>query len=87
MKLFLYKTIIVIIAIIVVFKLTIGQIIRGYEDKIMSLTDKKSREEIVEKIKEEIETANKKDKILDEDERKILSTFIKKLKSELNAPN
>ena len=52
MKLFLYKTIIVIIAIIVVFKLTIGQIIRGYEDKIMSLTDKKSREEIVEKIKE-----------------------------------
>ena len=53
----------------------------------MSLTDKKSREEIVEKIKEEIETANKKDKILDEDERKILSTFIKKLKSELNAPN
>ena len=51
MKLFLYKTIIVIIAIIVVFKLTIGQIIRGYEDKIMSLTDKKSREEIVEKTK------------------------------------
>tara|TARA_B100001121_G_C18186381_1_gene388071 strand:+ start:38 stop:301 length:264 start_codon:yes stop_codon:yes gene_type:complete len=87
MKFFLYKTITIIIAVILVFKLTVGQLVKNYEDKISSLTDKKSREEIIEKIKDEIRSANNKENILDAEERKILSTFIKKLKSELESPN
>ena len=87
MKFFLYKTITIKIAVILVFKLTVGQLVKNYEDKISSLTDKKSREEIIEKIKDEIRSANNKENILDAEERKILSTFIKKLKSELESPN
>ena len=37
MKIFIYKTLIVLISAIVVFKLTIGQTIKSYENKINSM--------------------------------------------------
>lgn len=83
MKIFLYKTIIILISVVIVFKLTIGQTIKTYENKINSLKDKNTRVGILSKIKEEIKTANNKDKIFTSEERVLLSTFINKIKKEL----
>ena len=83
MKLFFYKTLIVAVAFILVFKLTFGLVISNFESKLQSLSDKKNREIIIEKVKDEIRSANKKENILDNEERELLSTFLKKLRLEL----
>ena len=83
MKLFIYKTLIVAVAFILVFKLTFGLVISNFESKLQSFSDKKNREIIIEKVKDEIRSANKKENILDNEERELLSTFLKKLRLEL----
>ncbi len=83
MKLFFYKTLIVAVAFILVFKLTFGLVISNFESKLQSFSDKKNREIIIEKVKDEIRSANKKENILDNEERELLSTFLKKLRLEL----
>jgi|TARA_B110000881_G_C18368850_1_gene410168 hypothetical protein len=85
MKIFIYKTIIILISAIVVFKITIGQTIKNYESKINSIKSKDNRKVILEKIKDEIKSANNKDKIFTEEERVLISTFLDKIKIELSS--
>ena len=80
MKIFIYKTIIVLISAIIVFKVTIGQTIKSYENKINSIKSKDNRENILNKIKD----ANNKDRIFSDEERILLSTFINKIRKEIN---
>ena len=84
MKIFIYKTIIVLISAIIVFKVTIGQTIKSYENKINSIKSKDNRENILNKIKDEIKSANNKDRIFSDEERILLSTFINKIRKEIN---
>ena len=84
MKIFIYKTIIVLISAIIVFKVTIGQTIKNYENKINSIKNKDNRENIINKIKDEIKSANNKDQIFTDEERILLSTFINKIRKEIN---
>ena len=84
MKIFIYKTIIIIFSIFLLFEFTIGKRLDSYDDKLENLTNKQEREKIINKIKDEIEKANKKENILTESEQKLLSTFIKKISNELN---
>ena len=85
MKIFIYKTLIVAISAYVVFQLTVGLIIKNYENKVENLIhNKQAREKIVEKIKEEIKTANQKETLFTVEERKLLSDFITKIQKELN---
>lgn len=84
MKIFIYKTIIVLISAIIVFKVTIGQTIKSYENKINSMKSKDNRENILNKIKDEIKSANNKDRIFTDEERILLSTFINKIRKEIN---
>ena len=85
MKIFIYKTLIVITSIYFLFQFTIGQKIKNYEAQIESLlNDKQNREEIVNKIKKEIRSANKKENIFTPEEKELLSNFINKLQKELS---
>jgi len=84
MKIFIYKTIIIIFFIFLLFEFTIGKRLDSYNDKLENLSSKQEREKIINKIKNEIENANKKENILTESEQKLLSTFIKKISNELN---
>ncbi len=84
MKIFIYKTVIVLISAIIVFKVTIGQTIKNYENKINSIKNKDNRENIINKIKDEIKSANNKDQIFTDEERILLSTFINKIRKEIN---
>ena len=88
MKIFIYKTLIVILSFYLLFQLTVGQIFRSYETKIEDmLYNKQGRELILEKIKKEIRAANQKENIFTGEEKELLSNFINKIKKELNINN
>ena len=84
MKIFVVKTFIVALAFFIVFELTIGSKIKLVKENVIKFKEKSERVKIKEKIFKEIENANKKDRILSEGDREILSEFINKLQKELN---
>ena len=87
MKNYIYKVIIAAIAIILVFKLTIGKEISQINKKINYFSTKEGRNEIVNSIKKEIKKANDKENYLDEEERILIKNFIEKIKKELELSN
>ena len=85
MKIFIYKTLIVIISIYLLFQFTIGQALKNYESKVENLLyNKQGREQILEKIKKEIKRANEKENLFTAEERELLSNFINKIQKELS---
>ena len=87
MKIFFVKTIIVAVMFYVVFELTIGSKIKQVEETFLKYKTKSERVKIKEKIISEIEDANKKEKILNERDKKALSEFFKKIRKELEIEN
>ena len=87
MRSYVYKVLIASIAIILVFKLTIGKELDQINQKVSSFSTKEGRREIVNSIKKEIQKANQKENYLDEDERILIRNFIKKLQKELSLNN
>lgn len=85
MRNYIYKTIIAVIALIVVFEFTIGKTLK----KITSQTDivltKEGRKHMVSSIKDEMKKAIEKENYLKKDERILINNFINKIKSELNS--
>ncbi len=85
MKIFIYKALIVIFLSFLLFEFTIGQKIKKIDSKIEDLINSKGeREEIANKIRNEIERANRKENILSAKDRELLSKFINKIIKELN---
>ena len=84
MKIFIIKTFIVAFAFYVVFELTISSKIKIAQNSILKFQEKSERVKVKEKILLEISKANKKDQILSEGDREILSKFINKLQKELS---
>ena len=84
MRQYIYKTIIAVIAIIVVFEFTIGKEISQINDKIDSFGSKEGRKKIISSLKKEIKKANEKENYLDEEERELIKDFIIKIKKEIN---
>ena len=84
MKIFVYKTIFVLIGIYILYQLTIGIKISSYERNLKNLTNDQGREMIRNKIRDEIKKSNEKDQILNSDDREILKKFISKIQNELS---
>ena len=84
MKIFIYKVCILTIAAVVVFKLSIGSVVSSFEERITKLKSQNERTEIINKIREEINNANKKDRILTKKDSVIISTFLNKISKELS---
>ena len=85
MKIFIYKTLIVIFSVYLLFQFTVGLKIGEYEKKLESLIyNKQMREKIIEKVKEEIKIANQKESLFTSEERELLSNFINKIQKELS---
>ena len=87
MKLFIYKTLIIVFFAFVLFEFTLGQKIKKIENQILTFSSKQEREKIANKIREEINRANERDKILSSEDRDLLSTFINKIINELDLDN
>ena len=85
MRNYIYKTLIAVVALIVVFEFTIGKTINKISSQTEILFTKEGRKGMVSSIKTEMEKAVKKENYLDEDERILINNFIKKIKNELKS--
>tara|TARA_B100000749_G_scaffold201882_1_gene157461 strand:- start:36 stop:293 length:258 start_codon:yes stop_codon:yes gene_type:complete len=84
MKIFVYKTIFVLVGIYVLYQFTFGTKIESYERYLKNFTNDQGREQIRNKIRDELRKANSKDQILKIEDRKLLKEFITKIQNELN---
>ena len=83
MKIFVYKIIVLMVSLFLLFNFTIGYQIRKIEDKVTNLSSKDKIEEIKIKLKEEIQSGLEKDEIFNEEERILLRNFLEKIVTEL----
>ena len=84
MKIFVYKTIFVLVGIYLLYQFTFGTKIESYERYLKNFTNDQGREQIRNKIRDELRKANSKDQILKIEDRKLLKEFITKIQNELN---
>ena len=87
MRQFIYKTIIVIIALVVAFEFTIGKTINKFNQKAEMVFSKEGRKGMVVTVKKEMQKAIDKENYLTEEERLLINNFINKIKNELNSVN
>ena len=83
MKQFVYKSFIIVIAIILVFEFTIGNKISQIYEKIDVVSTKEGRKDSVNKIREEVRRATKKERYLSKEDAKLINLFLIKIKKEL----
>ena len=83
MKQFIYKTIIAIIAIVLVYELTISKQIKEFTSQSEIILTKEGRKDGVEKIREELKKAIKKERYLSKEDAKLINQFIRKIRNEL----
>ena len=84
MKIFVYKTIFILMGIYILYQFTIGKKINYYDYHIKNLTNDQGRELIRNKIRNELKKATERDQILDFEDRELLRKFITKIQSELS---
>lgn len=84
MRNYIYKTIIAVIALIVVFEFTIGKSLNKITSQTDVLLTKEGRKEMVSSIKKEMNKAIEKENYLKLEERVLINKFINKIKNELN---
>ena len=83
MRNYIYKTIIAIIAFIIVFEFTIGKTLNKITAQTDLLLTREGRKEMVNSIKTEMNKAIKKENFLKQDERILINQFINKVREEL----
>ena len=84
MKSYLLKLIIFFLVLFIFFELTIGKRLDKLDNVFNSINDTGQRVEFKEKIKKELKKGIEKEYYFDEEERYLLSTFIKKIIQELS---
>ncbi len=84
MRNFIYKTIIVVAALILVFEFTIGKTLNKITTQTDLLLTKDGRKEMIGTIKNEMRKAIEKENYLKQDERVLINKFVDKIKNELN---
>ncbi len=84
MRQFIYKMVVAALAIILVFEFTIGKKISQFADKVDAVSSKEGRKETVNKLREEIQKAVKKERYLSREDAKLINEFILKIQKELN---
>ena len=83
MRNYIYKTLIAVIALIIVFEFTVGKTLNNITTQTDILLTKEGRKKMVNSIKVEMEKAVNKENYLNKEERVLINKFINKIKSEL----
>ena len=85
MRQYIYKTIIAVVALIIVFEFTIGKTINKFNQKAEIIFTKEGRKNMVGSVKTEMQKAIDKENYLTDDERVLINKFISKIRSELKS--
>ena len=83
MKQFIYKTIVAIIAVVLIYEFTISQQIKQFSSQSNILLSKEGRKDGVNKIRDEIKKAIKKERYLSKEDAQLINKFITKIIIEL----
>lgn len=83
MKIFIYKTLFAAFIFFILYQITIGSTIKLVKEQVSILSSEENMTYIKNKIREEIISANKKDRYLTEEDAQIIKEFINKIKSEI----
>ena len=83
MKIFLVKSIIVFFGIFFLFQATIGSQFKSFRDSLDTFSSNEKRDVLKEKIKDEMKKGIEKENYFKEDERVLISRFLKKIFKEL----
>ena len=83
MKLFIYKTLFAAFVFFILFQITIGESFNEMRKQISYFSSEENIISIKNKIREEIKSANKKDRYLEAGDALLLKQFLEKIKSEL----
>ena len=83
MRQYIYKTLIAVLALVLVFEFTIGKTINKFDKKIEALFSKEGRKDTIISIKEEMQKAIDKENYLSSNERVLINDFINKIRREL----
>ncbi len=84
MRQFIYKMVVVVLSIILVYEFTIGKKISQFGGKVEAISSKEGRKETVNKLREEIKKAVKKERYLSKEDAKLIGQFITKIQNEIN---
>ena len=87
MKLFIYKSLLVFFLIFLLFQLTIGSVIKNYENKVDQYLSKQNLDHVKLKIREEMKNAIKKENYLSPEDAELINKFLKKLQKEIFIQN
>ncbi len=85
MRHYIYKVMVAVIALIIVFEFTIGKTINKFDEKAELLFSKEGRKNMVISVKSEMQKAIEKENYLSNDERILINKFIFKIKNELKS--
>ena len=83
MRQYIYKMIIFVIAVVLIYEFTIGKQINNYTNKINSISSKEGRKESINKLREELKRAVKKERYLSKEDAELINQFIVKIQKEL----
>ena len=84
MKLFVYKTLFVVVCIFLLFQLTVGAKLKQFEEKLANYKSQENVENIKNKIRKELKNAVQKENYLSAEDAKLINQFINKIKKELS---
>jgi hypothetical protein len=84
MKIFLYKFVIILFGIFLLFEITIGSKIKFYERNFKNLYSKTNIENIKLKIREEMKSAVKSERYLNPEDSALIGQFLEKIQKEIN---
>ena len=83
MRQFIYKMVVVVLAVVLIYEFTIGKKISQFGGKIEAISSKEGRKETINKLRTEIKRAIKKDRYLSKEDAELINNFINKIKTEL----
>ena len=84
MKIFVIKSLFIFVCIFILFQITVGSIVKKYQEKLDYLVSKEQLIHIKDKLRKEMRAAINKDVYLDPEDSKLISQFIKKIEKEIN---
>ena len=84
MKIILIKAAIVFFLFIVAFQFTVGKVLNNFKTNLHTIQTRENRDQFKEKVKDEMRKGIEKDKYFKDDERELISKFLKKIFKELD---
>ena len=84
MKTFIYKAIISLITIVLIYEFTLGKQIKKYSDRLDYFSTKEGRKELIVDLREEVKKGVNKERYLSKEDARLLNKFFKKIQKELN---